>query len=186
MGISLAQQLPNSLSERISILLLFAFLFTNVGAYATSPLSGPTADVWKRDIEGNVVFASAPDDRLAALCIEVAGVTNWIPHKFIRDIEFPDIDDIHFVRGMGLDVDEHVPNWGSWGLSVALDTFVDINDKLEDGPSYYFVIQDGRVLYLVQLSWIPVTEGPGNLKSKEVWTKLPQSKTLSGRCQPPM
>jgi hypothetical protein len=186
MGNSLAQQLPNSLTDRVSILFLFFFLFANVCAYATPPLSGPTSDVWKRDINGNVVFASAPDDRLAALCIEVAGVANWIPHKFLRDIEFPNIDDIHFVRGMGLDADEYVPNWGSRGLSLALDTFVDINGKLEDGPSYYFVIQDSIVLYRVKWSWVPVTEGSGNLKSNEVWIKLPQSKTLSGRCQPPI
>ena len=180
----MTKQLPKSQAKTTSTL-FFVYLLANSCAYATSPLSQPTSDVWKRDTEGNVVFASASDDHLNALCIEVAGLVNWIPHKFLRDIEIPNLDNIHFVRGMGLNVDEHVPNWGNWGLSLALDTYVDIDDKLEDGPSYYFVIQDGRVLYRVEWSWVPVTEGPGTLKSKEVWIKLPQSKALSGKCQPP-
>ena len=171
---------------RTLLLVICIAMLAHVCAHATPPLSSPTTEVWKRDLDGNVVFASAPDDRLEALCIEVAGQASWVPSELLRDIEFPNLEDIHFVRGMGLDASEHVPNWGNWGLSVSIETEVEVNGQFEAGPEYFFVVQDGRVVYRVLRTWVPSTKGRGIREQREEWLNIPQSQVRGGKCKPPM
>jgi hypothetical protein len=153
-------------------------------AGATSPLSSPTSDVWKRDSDGNVIFASTVDDRLSSLCIEAEGVTTWLPEPLLNDVAHPKLDEIHLVRGMGLmRIDEFVPDWGSWGASVSIASEVEDGNRLVEGPAYFFVIHEGRVLYRVTHRWTPSKEGSRILE--EEWLSVPEFAATRSSCNPP-
>jgi hypothetical protein len=152
--------------------------------FASAPLLGSTAEIWKRDVDGNSVFAAVAEDRLIALCIEVDGRGNWLPVHSLRDMTFPKLDEITFVRGMGFSQSEElIPSPGHWGLSLSIETEVEVENMLVEGPEHYFVFEDGRLVYQVVRRLVPVEDNPGVSTIREERTALDDAQIRHAPCR---
>jgi hypothetical protein len=155
-------------------------------AFATAPLSYWPSAIWTRTTEGEILYVSANDENLTALCVQVGGNASWLPTRLLTDIRFPKLADAKIIHGMGLDkVEKYLPKWGLWGLSVEVDSEVEIDGKLKEGPRYLFVLDNNKVVYKVTSRWLPVPDKPGVRISDEQWTPIDPKVIQHEPCQPP-
>ena len=156
---------------RSSILLALGGACVSVAtvAIATGPISAGVDRVWTTSMQGSV-YAAVDARNLSELCIEVDGVVNWLPREALKDIRDPLIEDAALVDGMGFsEIDERIPDWGNWGRSLRLTTHVERNGGLDEGPEYFFVLHEKRVVYRVRLEWVPYEESKGTRVQAETW-----------------
>lgn len=139
-----------------------------------------------RTTEGEVIYVAANDEHLTALCVQIGSGSNWVPSDLLVDITFPKLDEINVVHGMGLfRVDQYLPNWGLWGLSVKVKSSVATGKEFKEGPTYLFVIDQQRVVYRVRQQWSAKTAKPGSSTVDEQWTPIDPNAIRRAPCQPP-
>jgi hypothetical protein len=172
---------------RVSRLALAFGLLTAVGsALASAPFWREPVEIWLRTEDGEVLYAAATDEKLSALCVDVAGTPYWVSEDFLSDVAFPELGQAKVVHGMGFgEVLDYIPDWGLWGLSVEVHSHLEVNGSLRTGPEYFFVLRDGRPLYRVRRSRILTPNGPGASTSSEEWAEIPASALRASPCVPP-
>jgi hypothetical protein len=155
-------------------------------ASATAPYSNWLSEVWKRSVEGEVVYAAANDKHLTALCVQVDGNGSWLPAELLADIAMPKLDDVAVMHGMGLmHVEQFVPGWGNWGLSVMVtSSLVEDSGTIKAGPTYFFVLEGTRVVYRVLQQWVPATDGSNTSHSDEQWVSIDAKTVRHAPCRP--
>ncbi|KRA41951.1 hypothetical protein [Pseudoxanthomonas sp. Root630] len=155
-------------------------------AAATSPLAFSPSEVWKRSSDGEVIYVAEHEDRLASLCIQIGQHSNWLPQALLGDIPLPKLDEVEIVHGMGfLHIEKHVPDWGTWGLSVSVPSMQDVQEDLVEGPTYFFVLNDGVPVFRVERHWRPSTPDTGVRTLEETWVPIGTTTLKSGACVPP-
>jgi hypothetical protein len=172
---------------RFSPLALMAFMiFTPNLAWSTSPIGNPLNRVWKETSEGETVYAQRDDERLLSLCIEFKGVGNWLPKELLSDISHPKLEEINFWQGMGLEgIEDHVPNWGNWGLSLEVESEIEVEGKFEDGPTYYFVLDEqNNVVFRMARSWVATGDLAGSKQSRAEWLAINPEAIRRAACFP--
>ncbi len=154
-------------------------------ALSTSPLISPPTEQWVRTVDGHVVYAAAHDNRLSALCIQVGQTASWLPADLLSDIPLPKIEDVEVVSGMGFShIDDHVPDWGSWGVSVGIPSLQEEGDRFVDGPTYYFVLHQDRPVSRVERRWRRTPDGPAIATLQETWTPVVAGSLRTAPCMP--
>ena len=169
------------------LLCLLALLLAETqDAWSTSPIAYPPSKVWKETSEGEVIYAQADEARLLSLCVEVDGVANWLPSSLLLDISYPRLDKIELRHGMGLeDLHDYVPHSGNWGLSIEVESEIEIDGRFEDGPTYYFVLDEHKnPVYRMSRVWVPSESHPRSKESQVQWLKIPSSEVRRAPCWP--
>lgn len=167
-------------------IMIGVFAMAPPAAMATPPLSSAPTEVWLRVSRTETLYVAEEDDRLSALCIQVGDAQSWLPKELLSDIALPDLVEVNIIRGMGFArIDEFVPDWGSWGLSVAVRTLSVADGAAGEGPAYFFVLHEGRVVHRVERRWLPDPVRPGRRVLDEQWTPVSQAAIRSAPCRPP-
>lgn len=165
----------------------FALLFTVVAvpALSTSPMIDPPVEMWTRTADGDVIYIAQRENRLSALCIQAGRQASWLPADLLEDITHPAVRDAELVRGMGFShIDQHVPHWGAWGLSVSVPTAAEEKDTFVGGPAYFFVLHQGRPVFRVEQRSLPASDDPRFHQSTEIWLPVPAGSLRHAPCQP--
>ncbi len=167
-------------------LLLAIFCGTTPAVSATPVLSNMTTALWKRTTAGEVIYVAADDVHLTALCVQIGAASSWIPAEQLANITLPILEKVDLVHGMGLSrVHDFIPDWGPWGLSVEVQSFVESGDNIKDGPTYFFVLSNQQVVYRVVRQWLPVPGKPGMLEADEQWAPINPRMIGHAPCTPP-
>ncbi len=177
----------NRFLHRQARMLVLAGVALAWSANATAPISYRATDIWKRSVHG-AMYASTKDNQLVALCIEAGGVGNWLPSSAIEGISLPNLEEMQFMQGLALSrSEEFVPDWGMDSLGLMLETSIiaDERGNLEEGPSYFFVIDKKRIAYRVRQEWIPDPSGRVVATQESTWTTIAAGDVRHAPCSPP-
>lgn len=155
-------------------------------ASATAPISYTAEAIWKRSIHGTM-YASTKDHRLVELCIEVDAVGHWLPKNALEGIYYPNLEEMRFMQGVALGHSEDfVPDWGENGLALLLETSVaGQNGNLDEGPSYFFVIDKHRVAWRVREEWKPDPSSGIFSLQESAWMAIAKGAVRHAPCLPP-
>jgi len=155
-------------------------------ALPTSPLTSRPTEMWVRTFDGDVVYVTEDDGRLSALCIQIGQTAGWLPSALLDDIRHPKINEVEVVRGMGFsDVDRHLPEWGPLGVSVDIPSLAEEQERFVEGPTYSFVLHQGRPAFRVEQRWVPSADDPRIRQSTEIWLPVPATSLRDAPCHPP-
>ena len=159
---------------------------TALPALSTAPLSSSPAEMWVRTFDGDVVYVAERDGHLSALCIQVGQTASWIPTALLADVPHPKIREVEVVRGVGFsDIEQHVPDWGLSGVSVEIPSLAEERERFVDGPTYSFVIHQGRPVFRVEQRWLPSVDDPRIREATEIWLPVPATSLRDAPCHPP-
>ena len=155
-------------------------------AHATSVLTSVPTEMWFRTFDGDVVYVAEGKARLSALCIQNGETASWLPSTLLDDIRHPKLQEMTIDRGMGFsDIDQHVPDSESWSVSVAIPSLTEEQEGFVDGPTYSFVLHQGRPVFRVEQRWLPSDDDPRIRRSTEIWLPVPAAFLRDAPCHPP-
>jgi len=173
-----------SLSTRLVMVLLT--LLAALPTRSTPALTSAYTEVWIRTFDSDVVYVAQDRARLSSLCIQIGETASWLPSALLDDIRHPKLEEVEVVRGMGFsDIDQHVPDWESWRVSVDIPSVAEEQERFVDGPTYSFVIHQGRPVFRVEQRWLPSADDPRILQPTEIWVPVPTTSLRDAPCLPP-